>query len=492
MPSLEQNWDVIIIGSGLGGLSAGATLSKRGKKVLVLEKHVFAGGYAHHFPRRVKGTRIIYDFDVALHQTGDLKPGRFMSGALEQLGVLRKIQLNQFDIAYRSVGPDHDFEVPAEADDYERKLTDAYPHESRGIKDMFAFFHRIDQGKATQAEIRQCGEVTAEAFCRGFVSDERVIAIICTLWGYVGVTPNRMAASNIIGIFNHYHHGGCFYVKGGGQALSDAFISVIEECGGKVRRRNEVKSILTNSNGAAIGVETAKGKIYYAPIVISNAASQNTFNKLLDKPELAESDAEVSDSLPISTSISQAYVGIRGDASILGLPDRGRFVEPTYDYESEWTAIREGNPAGHQVIINNHNLADPGHHPKGRSILHSTILSNGALWMNLDKKDYKARKRELESHLIDQLERAIPDVRERIEVCETGTPHTMARYTQNPEGSVYGYSSELNSHASLPPDPDTTVPGLYLASVWSRSGHGFAGAMGSGLTAAGLVLREGQ
>ena len=65
------------------------------------------------------------------------------------------------------------------------------------------------------------------------------------------VTPNRMAASNIIGIFNHYHHGGCFYVKGGGQALSDAFISVIEECGGKVRRRNEVKSILTNSNGAA-------------------------------------------------------------------------------------------------------------------------------------------------------------------------------------------------------------------------------------------------
>ncbi|HJL60903.1 MAG TPA: hypothetical protein QF517_03015, partial [Pseudomonadales bacterium] len=71
-------------------------------------------------------------------------------------------------------------------------------------------------------------------------------------------------------------------------------------------------------------------------------------------------------------------------------------------------------------------------------------------------------------------------------------PHTMARYTQNPEGSVYGYSSELNSHASLPPDPDTTVPGLYLASVWSRSGHGFAGAMGSGLTAAGLVLREGQ
>ena len=102
---IDTHWDTIVIGSGLGGLSAATRLAKAGLRVLVLEQHVFAGGYAHHFLRKVKGTDIVYDFDVALHQTGDLKPGRSMHRYLSELGVLDRIGLNSFDIAYRSVGP---------------------------------------------------------------------------------------------------------------------------------------------------------------------------------------------------------------------------------------------------------------------------------------------------------------------------------------------------------------------------------------------------
>jgi AcrR family transcriptional regulator len=115
MSKPETDWDVIVIGAGLGGLSAAARLSKAGLRVLVLEQHVYSGGYAHHFLRKVRGTKIVYDFDVALHQTGDLTPGRDMHRLLGDLGVLEQIGLNRFDVAYRSRGPRHDLQVPADA-----------------------------------------------------------------------------------------------------------------------------------------------------------------------------------------------------------------------------------------------------------------------------------------------------------------------------------------------------------------------------------------
>jgi radical SAM protein with 4Fe4S-binding SPASM domain len=111
MRTLEPEWDVIVIGAGLGGLSAAATLAHRGLHVLVLEQHVYAGGYAHHFLRRVRGTRTVYDFDVALHQTGDLAPGRRMHAALAEIGVLDRIELIRFPVVYRTRGPTHDLVV---------------------------------------------------------------------------------------------------------------------------------------------------------------------------------------------------------------------------------------------------------------------------------------------------------------------------------------------------------------------------------------------
>ncbi|MCP4039137.1 MAG: NAD(P)-binding protein, partial [bacterium] len=85
---IDTEWDVIVVGAGLGGLTAAARMANSGLRVLVLEQHVYAGGYAHHFLRKVRGTDTVYDFDVALHQTGDLLPGRGMHTVLGKLGVL--------------------------------------------------------------------------------------------------------------------------------------------------------------------------------------------------------------------------------------------------------------------------------------------------------------------------------------------------------------------------------------------------------------------
>ncbi|MBW2390450.1 MAG: NAD(P)/FAD-dependent oxidoreductase [Deltaproteobacteria bacterium] len=495
MAKIETNWDVIVIGSGLGGLTAATRMSKAGLRVLVLEQHVFAGGYAHHFLRKVRGTKIVYDFDVALHQTGDLIPGRNMHRLLSELGVLERIGLNRFEIAYRTRGPAHDLQIPADADAYESLLCECYPEHAGGVRDLFATLRKIDGGGAGEmsAEAMASMGLTLQELIEQHVRDERIAGIFSTLWGYVGLVPSKLSAFSYAMMWCSFHFGGCFYIKGGGQALSDTFVSIIEENHGKVLLNTEVTGIVTEA-GRVVGVETAKRGSFRASAVVSNAAAPLTFEHLLDKPQLAETDRKKGDSLPIACSIHQAYVGIRGDAAKLGLNDRGGFINPTYDMDAEWAALERGDYRSQGWLLGNHNLADPGHAPAGRSILHVATLADGRLWSDLAGDDYLERKRDLEEYFIDRLAESIPDVRERIEICETGTPHTMERYSMNPLGSIYGYAFAPDSHSIHRPQPRTSVPGLYLAGAWTFPGAGFTGTMISGNHTAGLVFEdiEGQ
>ncbi len=491
MKNIDSNWDVIVVGSGLGGLSSATRLARAGLRVLVLEQHVFAGGYAHHFLRKVKGTDIVYDFDVALHQTGNLRPGRSMHGILSELGVLERIKLNEFDIAYRTKGPAHDLQIPADADAYADLMCREFPEHAGGIRDLFETMRKIDGGDSgglTPEAMATMG-LTLQELIEQHVKDERITSIFSTLWGYIGLVPSQVSAFMYAMMWNSYHHGGCFYIQGGGQALSDAFVSVIEDNHGKVLLNTEVSKIITEG-GRAVGVETAKRGTFRAQAVISNAAAPLTFDCLLDQPELAAADRAVGDALPLACSIHQAYLGIRGDAAKLGLADRGAFFNPTYDLDAEWEALERGDYRSQGWLAGNHNIADPGHEPPGRSVLHVATMADGRLWQDLDEQTYRERKAELENYFIERLSELIPDVRERIEVCETGTPHTMNRYSWNPLGSIYGYAFTPTSHSVLRPQPRTSVPGLYLAGAWTFPGAGFTGTMISGHNTAGLIFED--
>ncbi len=459
-PKLDDHWDVIVIGSGLGGLAAAARLSRTGLRVLVLEQHVFAGGYAHHFLRKVRGTKVVYDFDVALHQTGDLLPGRSVHRLLSELEVLPQLELRRFDIAYRSRGPRHDLQIPADAGAYEALLVEAYPDQARGVRDLFQHLREIDargaDGGPSEAALATL-PLTLAQLLDAHVRDKRIQAIFATIWGYLGLVPAEVSGFLYARMWSSYHFGGCFYVKGGGQALSDAFVRVIERHRGRVLLRREVARIDTE-NGRVVGVQTRRGDRLRAPVVISNASAPLTYHALLD-------------------------------AARLGLADRGVFFMQTYDFEQEREAMLAGDYRKQGYMIGNHDLADPGHSPAGRSILHAAVMADGRLWRD-DEATYRERKRELEEWLVDRLAQAIPDLRERIEVIEVGTPHTMERYSSNPQGSIYGYASSASSHSIHRPEARSSVPGLYLAGAWTFPGAGFTGAMHSGHRTAGLVIED--
>ena len=110
---------------------------------------------------------------------------------------------------------------------------------------------------------------------------------------------------------------------------------------------------------------------------------------------------------------------------------------PSYDLDAQWQALEHGHHTCVPAVLANHNLADPSSIPAHRSVVNAAVLTNGAPWMPLDDATYAERKREAEAHLCGQLRARIPSFDERVEVCETGTPRTMKRYSWNPAGAAW-------------------------------------------------------
>jgi prolycopene isomerase len=138
----------------------------------------------------------------------------------------------------------------------------------------------------------------------------------------------------------------------------------------------------------------------------------------------------------------------------------------------------------------NNTCVNPGDTPPGRSILEIAILGDGKSWFGLSEEEYTNKKGEVTELLIDRFSEIIPDIRERIEVIEVGTPRTMERYSGNPYGAVYGYASTPTGHSVFRPQPATPVRGLYLASAWTFPGPGFGGVLVGGMNTARIILKH--
>lgn len=486
------HYDVLIIGSGIGGLTCGARLATLGYKVAVFDHHYLPGGYATNFQR--KG----YTFDAALHGVGGLAEGQSFHQILQGCGVASRIRPIQKEYSYSIQWGEEKVHIPQALDDYRLILHERFPTEKVGINGLFEEIRKLqlemrflNDPTVSNSQIGlylRWAKLTTEQVIQQYVSSEEFISFFTVLWDYYGLPPKRLSSLYFFIPWIGYHMEGTYYIQGGSQALSNAFVAVIEEQRGNVYLNHEVTDILIDGN-QAYGIRTKKGLEFTGEWVVSNASPHDTLGTLISDHPRAQTYRETIATKEIGPSILQLYIGLACHPEELGIQDEELLFVEERDYNVDYEKLMAGRYDAVNFGLTNYSKIDPTLNPYQHGVLTITLLDNFKNWPE-DKEKYQHKKEEVTALLIQRLEKYYPGLKDKVVITELGTPRTMKSYTKNPNGAVYGFAQTVDQSGIKRTNQETPIEKLSLVGAWTQPGGGFRGAATSGFMEADRIHRR--
>lgn len=497
---MQRDYDAIVVGSGLGGLSAATTLARGGAKVRLFERHTQVGGYATTFYRGR------FEFETSLHALSgngsEDRPGPLLR-RLQELDVARRVDFIPSPHLWRSVASNLDVDVLPGKDQALEAMVQAFPHEREGlswlVERMFAIGREVDEitamgGKALSPatimtrfpNVGHAAGVPVSALLDDAISDPRARMVFAQLWGYFGLPPSKLSLLLFGAAFYSYVHRGACIIRGKSQSLSDAFRDTIEEAGGQVSTFHGVKRILVE-DGRVAGVVTDRDEEYRAPVVVSNADPVTTCTRLVDPDEIpVKFHKRLSVARP-GLSILSLYLGLHRTCKDVGIQDYEVYQNDTPDMDEQYRCCFDMVPPRYMGLCA-YGAINPDFSPPGTGVVVLSALSDGEMWTRLEPASYPGVKMKMGEYMLERAERMYPGLRDAVETAVVSTPLTNIRYTGNPLGAVYGFASTPSENPGMRIERKGPIEGLWFAGAWTQPGGGYQPTINSGYLAGRAIL----
>lgn len=424
-------YEVIVVGSGLAGMTAANKLAQNGRKVLLLESHNKLGGFATWF-RRNQGEHI---FDISLHgfPAGMIKTCR-KYWSKEIADSIRQVH------RVRYINPQFEVETDFTRTHFTSVLVEKFqiPRET-----VDAFFHELETMNFYDAPKMTNGELFEKYFPRR--NDVQRFLLEPIVYAN-GSTLEDPAISYGI-VFSNFMSKGVYIFNGGTDRLIGLMKDELVKNGVDIKLHSKIEKIEIQE-GAVKGVWLDQ-EFIQAPVVLSNANLLNTIQNMTGAEYFSEAFMKQVNAVRLNTSSCQVFMGLKAGAV---LPDIGELIFTSDDPEFNTDLILSPK-IGSQTFSVYYPEMRPDKEPRYAVV--SSSNSRYEDWKKLSEEDYITQKKQVIERALVGLEKIVPGIREMIDVIDCSTPLTVERYTHHQKGSSFGTKFEglevsMNLHKELP------------------------------------------